>query len=85
MANIIFIDNFLVNEFRVIGNHVEVFRNNLYPEVLLDKINSLENPIVLISPGPGNPANAGCIVDLVSILKYKVPIIGICFGHQAIL
>ncbi|APC92466.1 MULTISPECIES: aminodeoxychorismate/anthranilate synthase component II [Francisella] len=90
MANIIFIDNFdsfsynLVDEFRVLGNHVEVFRNNLYLDVLLDKINSVENPIVVISPGPGNPASAGCIVDLISILKGKVPIIGICLGHQAI-
>ncbi|APD51244.1 aminodeoxychorismate/anthranilate synthase component II [Francisella hispaniensis] len=91
MANIIFIDNFdsfsynLVDEFRVLGNHVEVFRNNLYLDVLLDKINSVENPIVVISPGPGNPASAGCIVDLISILKGKIPIIGICLGHQAII
>ncbi|AEE27154.1 aminodeoxychorismate/anthranilate synthase component II [Francisella hispaniensis] len=91
MANIIFIDNFdsfsynLVDEFRVLGNNVEVFRNNLYLDVLLDKINSVENPIVVISPGPGNPASAGCIVDLISILKGKIPIIGICLGHQAII
>lgn len=90
MANIIFIDNFdsfsynLVDEFRVLGNHVEVYRNNLYLDVLLDKINSVDNPIVVISPGSGNPASAGCIVDLISILKGKVPIIGICLGHQAI-
>lgn len=70
--------------FRVLGNHVEVYRNNLYLDVLLDKINSVDNPIVVISPGPGNPASAGCIVDLISILKGKVPIIGICLGHQAI-
>ncbi|MDE4971831.1 glutamine amidotransferase-related protein, partial [Francisella tularensis] len=39
---------------------------------------------VVISPGPGNPASAGCIVDLISILKCKVPIIVICLVHQAI-
>ncbi|MDE4959461.1 anthranilate synthase component II, partial [Francisella tularensis subsp. holarctica] len=44
MANIIFIDNFdsfsyhLVDEFRVLGNHVVVYRNNLYLDVLLDKL-----------------------------------------------
>lgn len=91
MANIIFIDNFdsfsynLVDEFKVLGNSVEVYRNNLYLEVLLDKINSVENPIVVISPGPGSPANAGCIVDLISLIKGKIPIIGICLGHQAII
>lgn len=91
MANIIFIDNFdsfsynLVDEFKILGNNVEVFRNNLYLETLLDKINSTENPIVVISPGPGNPTNTGCIVDLISVIKGKVPIIGICLGHQAII
>lgn len=91
MANIIFIDNFdsfsynLVDEFKVLGNNVEVYRNNLYLEVLLDKINSVENPIIVISPGPGSPANAGCIVDLISLIKGKIPIIGICLGHQAII
>ncbi|MED7788710.1 aminodeoxychorismate/anthranilate synthase component II [Francisella sp. 19X1-34] len=91
MANIIFIDNFdsfsynLVDEFKVLGNNVDVYRNNLYIDVLLDKINSVENPIVVISPGPGNPTNAGCIVNLISLIKGKVPIIGICLGHQAII
>lgn len=91
MANIIFIDNFdsfsynLVHEFKVLGNNVDVYRNNLYIDILLDKINSVENPIVVISPGPGSPENAGCIVNLISLIKGKVPIIGICLGHQAII
>jgi anthranilate synthase component 2 len=91
MANIIFIDNFdsfsynLVDEFKVLGNNVDVYRNNIYIDVLLDKINSVENPIVVVSPGPGSPADAGCIVNLVSLIKGRVPIIGICLGHQAII
>ncbi|QIW11057.1 aminodeoxychorismate/anthranilate synthase component II [Francisella sp. LA112445] len=91
MANIIFIDNFdsfsynLVDEFKVLGNNVDVYRNNIYIDVLLDKINSVENPIVVVSPGPGSPADAGCIVNLISLIKGRVPIIGICLGHQAII
>ena len=90
MANIIFIDNFdsfsynLVDEFRVLGNNVEAFRNNLYLEVLLGKINSTDNPIVVISPGPCKPVSTRCIVDLISIIKGNVPIIGIYLGYQAI-
>lgn len=55
MANIIFIDNFdsfsynLVDEFKVLGNTVEVYRNNLPLNILFEKINSTENPIVVIS------------------------------------
>ena len=61
----------LADEFRVFDNHVEVFRNNLYLDIFLDKINSVENSIVVISPGPGNPASAGCMVDLILIFKDK--------------
>ncbi|GAB4221925.1 MAG: aminodeoxychorismate/anthranilate synthase component II [Francisella sp.] len=91
MANIIFIDNFdsfsynLVDEFKVLGNNVDVFRNNIDINIILDKISSTNNPIVVISPGPGNPTNAGCIVNLISAIKGKIPIIGICLGHQAII
>ena len=90
MANIILIDNFdsfsynLVNEFKILGNAVEVYRNNVLLNTLLEKINSTQNPIVIISPGPGNPSQAGCIVDLITKIKGKVPVIGICLGHQAI-
>ncbi|AJC48392.1 aminodeoxychorismate/anthranilate synthase component II [Allofrancisella guangzhouensis] len=90
MANIIFIDNFdsfsynLVDEFKSLGNQVEVYRNNIDIGFLLDKINVTKNPIVVISPGPGNPSQAGNIIPLISQIKGKVPVIGICLGHQAI-
>ncbi|QLE79314.1 aminodeoxychorismate/anthranilate synthase component II [Francisella sp. Scap27] len=90
MANIIFIDNFdsfsynLVDEFKTQGHTVEVYRNTINLDILIKKIFNKDNPIVVISPGPGNPSQAGCIVELVSQLKGKVPILGICLGHQAI-
>lgn len=91
MANIIFIDNFdsfsynLVDEFKSQGHTVEVYRNTIKLDILMQKISKKDNPIVVISPGPGNPSQAGCIVELVFQLKGKVPIVGICLGHQAII
>ena len=90
MANIIFIDNFdsfsynLVDEFMVLGHNVDVYRNNLSLDFLIEKITSTTNPIIVISPGPGSPAESGNIIPLIIAMKGKVPIIGICLGHQAI-
>ena len=90
VANIIFIDNFdsfsynLVDEFMVLGHNVDVYRNNLSLDFLIEKITSTGNPIIVISPGPGSPVNAGNIIPLIVVMKGKVPIISICLGHQAI-
>ncbi len=90
MANIIFIDNFdsfsynLVDEFMVLGHNVDVYRNNLSLDFLIEKIKSTANPIIVISPGPGSPVDAGNIIPLIVAMRGNVPIIGICLGHQAI-
>lgn len=42
------------------------------------------NAIILLSPGPGAPADAGCCLALIRLAKGHVPLIGICLGHQAI-
>ncbi len=90
MADILLIDNFvsftynLVDQLRTFGHNVIIFRNNVPVEQLVTKVNSLEQPIVLLSPGPGAPSEAGCMPELLKQLRGKVPIIGICLGHQAI-
>ena len=90
MANIIFIDNFdsfsynLVDEFMVLGHNVDVYKNNFILDFLIKKIKSTANPIIVISPGPGSPGDAGNIIPLIVAMKGNVPIIGICLGHQAI-
>ncbi|BDR13070.1 aminodeoxychorismate/anthranilate synthase component II [Vibrio sp. STUT-A11] len=90
MANIIFIDNFdsftynLVDQFRSLGHSVTIYRNNIAAETIEDAVNELENPVVLLSPGPGAPSEAGSMPDLIQRMKGKVPMIGICLGHQAI-
>lgn len=44
----------------------------------------MEHPVLMLSPGPGTPADAGCMPELLQRLRGQLPIIGICLGHQAI-
>lgn len=90
MANIIFIDNFdsftynLVDQFRSLGHQVTIYRNSIAAEKIESEVNQLENPVVLLSPGPGAPSEAGSMPEIIARLRGKVPMIGICLGHQAI-
>ena len=90
MANLVFVDNFdsftynLVDQFRSLGHHVTIYRNHITAAVIEDAISKLESPVVVLSPGPGAPSEAGCMPELIQRLKGKVPMIGICLGHQAI-
>ncbi|MBY3671411.1 aminodeoxychorismate/anthranilate synthase component II [Vibrio cholerae] len=90
MANILFIDNFdsftynLVDQFRSLGHGVTIYRNNLSADAIEQALQQLDNPVVVLSPGPGAPSEAGCMPELLQRLKGKVPMIGICLGHQAI-
>lgn len=90
MANIIFIDNFdsftynLVDQFRSLNHDVTIYRNSIDVDAIEQAVESLENPVLLLSPGPGRPADAGCMPQLIKRLQGKVPMIGICLGHQAI-
>ncbi|MEM1041838.1 MAG: aminodeoxychorismate/anthranilate synthase component II [Bacteroidota bacterium] len=89
--NILLIDNFdsfvfnSVDEFRRRGCRVEVWRNDVAAEYALDRALALPAPrLVVLSPGPGTPAEAGCCLPLVRLARGRVPIFGICLGHQAI-
>ncbi|ELU4009627.1 aminodeoxychorismate/anthranilate synthase component II [Vibrio vulnificus] len=90
MADIVFIDNFdsftynLVDQFRSLGHQVKIYRNSIATETIVDAIEQLERPVVLLSPGPGAPSEAGCMPELIARVKGKVPVIGICLGHQSI-
>lgn len=90
-ANIVLIDNFdsftynLVDQFRASGNRVTIFRNEVDPSVVSEKLGGTERPILVFSPGPGHPRDAGCMPGLIDQFRGKVPMIGICLGHQAII
>lgn len=89
-ANIVFIDNFdsftynLVDQFRTLGHQVTIYRNQISTDAIERAVSELDNPVVLLSPGPGAPSEAGNMPELIQRLKGKVPMIGICLGHQAI-
>jgi anthranilate synthase/aminodeoxychorismate synthase-like glutamine amidotransferase len=90
MADILLLDNIdsftynLVDQLRANGHRVMVYRNQLPAGAIIDRLQSMENPILMLSPGPGAPANAGCMPELLTKLRGQLPIIGICLGHQAI-
>lgn len=91
MRPIFLLDNFdsftynLVDQFRALGSDVRVYRNSIPAQTILDEMTKCtEEPVLVLSPGPGNPSDAGCLIELIRICRGKFPIIGICLGHQAI-
>lgn len=89
--NILFIDNFdsftfnFVDELRRRGGNVDVWRNTLAADDAFDMAIALPEPrMIVLSPGPGAPSSAGCCGDLVRIAAGRVPILGVCLGHQVI-
>lgn len=77
-------DSFSYNLFQLVGEvnpDVVVYRND---KITLDEIRSLNPEAIILSPGPGKPENAGICIDVVKEFYDKIPILGVCLGHQAI-
>ena len=71
----------LVQYLGELGQTVEVRRNN---QVTLDEIEtSLRPERIVISPGPGTPDDAGISLDVIERFSGKIPLLGVCLGHQA--
>jgi len=64
-----------------LGADIQVYRND---EITVDEVKQLRPDQIVLSPGPGRPENAGIMQDLISKMAGKVPILGVCLGHQAI-
>jgi anthranilate synthase/aminodeoxychorismate synthase-like glutamine amidotransferase len=85
---IIMIDNYdsftynLVQYLRQIGKAVDVLRNDAFTLEDLEQNNDLSG--IVISPGPGAPESAGMSVPVIRHFSGKIPILGVCLGHQAI-
>ncbi len=71
----------LVHLFEELGAEVIVRRND---EVTVAEAETLAPDRLLVSPGPGRPADAGVSVELIRALGPRVPTLGVCLGHQAI-
>ncbi|WP_428421835.1 anthranilate synthase component II [Methylibium sp.] len=84
---LLMIDNYdsftfnLVQYFAELGEEVKVFRND---EITLAGIEALRPERLVLSPGPCSPAEAGICVDAIRHFAGKLPILGVCLGHQAI-
>lgn len=84
---ILMIDNYdsfvynLVQYFKELDEDIVVKRND---EITIDDIKTLNPEIIVLSPGPCSPTEAGICIDVVNNFKGKIPILGICLGHQTI-
>jgi anthranilate synthase component 2 len=77
-------DSFSYNLYQLIGQvnpDICVVRND---KITVDEISSMNPECIILSPGPGKPENAGICVEAVLNLHDKIPILGVCLGHQAI-
>jgi len=88
---VVFVDNFdsftwnLVDEFARRGAAVEVWRNAVPAAHLLDRALQARPSLVVVSPGPGAPREAGSSIELIRIAEgRRVPVFGVCLGHQAV-
>ena len=71
----------LVQYLGELGAEVEVHRND---ELTVEEVEALRPERILLSPGPCTPSDAGILVPLIRHMAGKVPIFGVCLGHQAI-
>ena len=84
---VLVIDNFdsftynLVQYFGELGATPVVFRNNA---ITIGEIEALAPDALVISPGPGRPENAGVSPDVIRAFAGRLPLLGVCLGHQAI-
>jgi len=77
-------DSFTYNVYQMVANmgrEIEVIRND---QITVAEIYSRNYEAIIISPGPGTPKDAGICREVVTTLAGKVPIFGICLGHQVI-
>lgn len=87
MPRLLLIDNYdsftynLVQAFLVLGAQVEVHRND---EITVAAALALAPTHLCISPGPGTPYDAGVSMDMIRAFAGRVPVLGVCLGHQSI-
>lgn len=84
---IVIIDNYdsftynLVQALGTLGAEIDVRRNDA---IDVERLRVMNPSGIVLSPGPGRPEGAGCCVDVVRNLGGRIPILGVCLGHQAI-
>lgn len=85
--HVVIIDNYdsfvynLVQELGELGANPQVFRND---QITVAELASVNPDVIVISPGPGRPADAGISMEVIRDLGERFPVFGVCLGHQAI-
>ncbi|MBM6853990.1 aminodeoxychorismate/anthranilate synthase component II [Mediterraneibacter glycyrrhizinilyticus] len=77
-------DSFVYNLYQFIaetGQEVRIVRND---EMTSEEVMEMRTDAVVISPGPGKPGDAGICVELIQRAEGRIPVLGVCLGHQAI-
>jgi len=86
-VRILLIDNYdsftynLVQAFAMQGADVRVYRNDVIDE---EAALAIEPTHLVISPGPGRPEDAGVSMDMIGLFSNRVPVLGVCLGHQCL-
>jgi anthranilate synthase/aminodeoxychorismate synthase-like glutamine amidotransferase len=89
IQNILLIDNLdsfsfnLVEAVERLGARVRVVRNTIGAAAAFEDA-ARNDALILLSPGPGRPEDAGCCLELIARARGRVPLLGVCLGHQAI-
>lgn len=71
----------LVHMLAKTGQQIVVKRNR---DVMPSEVLDMNPQAIILSPGPGRPQTAGCMMDLIAAAAGKIPMLGVCLGHQAI-
>lgn len=77
-------DSFVYNLYQFIGSinpNIKVIRND---EMTIEEIKTLDPEMIILSPGPGKPKDAGIMEDIIRAFYQEKRILGVCLGHQAI-
>ncbi len=77
-------DSFSYNLYQLVGSidpDIKVIRND---ELTLEQIEALHSRRIILSPGPGKPCESGICEDVIRYFGGKIPMLGVCLGHQAI-
>ena len=77
-------DSFSYNLYQLVGSlnpDIKVIRNDA---MTAEEISALDPERIILSPGPGKPSDAGVCIDVVKTCGGRIPILGVCLGHQAI-
>lgn len=84
---LLMIDNYdsfvynLVRYFKELGEEIVVYRND---KITINQIENMNIKGIIISPGPKSPKEAGISLEIIDKFKDKIPILGICLGHQCV-